>query len=270
MAIYTKVQSNVVEDSGGASHASQKSFPLFKADTTMRVAALLSGQGTNLRAILNHQQGYEVVMVFTDTADERRCNARQIATEHHLPYYCNDIATFYRKRGHRNRKDMRLREEYDRLTLQLLKAHRIDSVALCGYLSIVSAPIYQHYPTLNVHPADLRILNEQGKRYYAGCIGAQCVTKAISRSESEIRSTIHLVTEDVDGGPIVEVSEPVALLHPVHNEVTALFEAVNAAGRALYPTVLQRLAEGRYWINAKRDTIIHTDLHDMPKIEPTD
>jgi folate-dependent phosphoribosylglycinamide formyltransferase PurN len=59
-----------------------------------------------------------------------------------------------------------------------------------------------------VHPADLRVRAPDGRRLL---VGAHAVRDAIAAGRKETRSTVHLVTEDVDGGPILVVSPPLAV-----------------------------------------------------------
>ncbi len=245
---------------------SRGSLPMMKQlyqprKDAMRVAALMSGRGSNVRKILEQQQKlasegedlFRVVMIFTDTADEEVCKARAIAEEHKLPYYYNDIGEYYRKQGHDDRKDMNVREKYDSETAKLLKLHRIDVVALCGYMSIITKPVIGEFLTLNVHPADLRIKDSDGGRKYAGCMGAGCVKKAIMNDESEVRSTTHIVTENVDAGQILLVSKPVKLDSPeikgrlADEAAHHYLEKLKQEGdRKIYPETLRMLAEGRF------------------------
>ncbi|MBI2664522.1 phosphoribosylamine--glycine ligase [Candidatus Woesearchaeota archaeon] len=211
----------------------------------MKVAAFMSGRGSTLQRILQQQdKAYEVAMIFSDTADESKCNARKIAEEYGIPYYCNDIREYYGRRN-ADRSDMAVRKEYDKETLQLLKKHNIDAVALCGYLSIVTAEIYGNYLTLNVHPADLRVIGSHGKKMYAGCIKEECIQKALDCKASEARATVHIVTEGVDEGPVIKVSAAV----PLDGEsVNKVFEQVTEAGRKIYPESLQALSLGHLWM----------------------
>lgn len=219
----------------------------------MRVAALMSGTGSNLRRILEFQQQnpslLKVVMIFTDTADGEVCKAKEIASEYSVPYYCNDIREYYEKRGHSDRKDMKIREEYDAGTAKLLKMHKADVVALCGYMSIVTGQIIGSFLTLNLHPADLRIM-ENSKRKYAGCMGADCIKKAMLNGETEVRSTVHLVSGEVDGGKILAVSKPVKIdmveKTDINEAAHYYHESLKEQGDwKIYPATLKMLAEGR-------------------------
>ncbi len=219
----------------------------------MRVAALMSGLGSNLGKLLETQESigkecpFRIVLVFSDVKDEARCNAKSVAEEYGIGYYCNDIKDYYESRG-KDRKDMSVRKDYDRETAKLLRGNRIDAVAMCGYRSITTKEIFGNFLTINVHPADLRILDGNGKRLYAGCRGAGCVRKAIENMEKETRATTHIVTEDVDGGPILMVSEPVRIDAKLTDSEN--LERLKELGDLkIYPETLKRLAEGNYWID---------------------
>jgi len=62
----------------------------------------------------------------------------------------------------------------------------------------------------NVHPGDLRITDERGRRRYVG-LGWVPTAKAILAGERFVRCTTHLVTPELDGGPIARVSRPLPI-----------------------------------------------------------
>ncbi|MHA1360377.1 MAG: formyltransferase family protein [Candidatus Helarchaeota archaeon] len=127
-------------------------------------------------------------------------------------YKINDIWEFYHSHGHSTKRDMKLREEYDKITLSYLRRQHIHCVALGGYMSIVTHIIFRAHPTINVHPADLSIIDPKtGRRKF---IGEHAVRDAILAGENCIRSSTHLATEEVDGGPLLLISRPVQLKIP--------------------------------------------------------
>ncbi|HUY00819.1 MAG TPA: formyltransferase family protein [Candidatus Deferrimicrobium sp.] len=188
----------------------------------MRVAGFMSGSGTNIRKILEKERDlkkqekrspYELVFLFSDVADPAKCKIREIAEEYRLSYKINDMWEFYRARGNTTKRDMNVRREYDKVTLGYLEEHKINCVALGGYMSIVTEVIFQVYPTINVHPADLSIIDEHtGKRKYTG---DHAVRDAILAGEPQIRASTHLATAAVDGGPLLLISKPVTIKRPL-------------------------------------------------------
>jgi folate-dependent phosphoribosylglycinamide formyltransferase PurN len=233
----------------------------------MRVAGFMSGSGTNLVKILEWQARLEkepggapfrVVVIFSDNPAS---SATRIGEEYGVPVLVEDILSFYRSRGHRTKKDLSLRPAFDRRIVDLLVPHAVETLVLAGYMSVVTRPLLEAFPgrIVNVHPADLRI-REAGKRKYTG---DHAVRDAIRAGEQEIRSTTHLVREEVDGGEILMVSAPVpvtlpegvgipTLSRPEHSE-----ELEEIAGRhqerlkregdwIVLPLTLERLSLGRY------------------------
>ena len=210
----------------------------------MRIAAFMSGEGTTLGKILEKEEpSFKVVMIFTDTSQS---NAKKIADKHSIPYFCNNIREFYKSKGHTDRKSMEVRKEFDKETAKLLQENRIDAVVLCGYMSLVTGEICDNYLTINVHPADLRIVDSEGKKLYAGCMGEGCVKKAIESKRKELRSSTHLVTSEVDGGAVLMVSEKVEI---DSDDTQKLLEKLKETGDwKIYPETIKRLAQGKFWM----------------------
>jgi len=187
----------------------------------MRVAGLMSGSGTNIIKILEKQRElkeqegespYQLSCLFSDVADPNRCKIREIARQFNIEYKVKDIKNFYESHGHNSIRDMNLRQEYDKNTLGYLRETRIDCVALGGYMSIVTDVIFNVIPTINVHPADLSIIDkETGRRKFTG---DHAVRDAILAGEPEIRSSTHIATAEVDGGPLLIISNPVNIELP--------------------------------------------------------
>ena len=103
------------------------------------------------------------------------------------------------------------RRAYDAGTLEILRAFGADVVVLLGYCYILSDVVLDEFPgrIFNIHDSDLRITRTDGERRY---IGLHSTLDAIRAGEMETRSTLHVVTQKLDGGPIVAVSRayPVA------------------------------------------------------------
>jgi folate-dependent phosphoribosylglycinamide formyltransferase PurN len=216
----------------------------------MRVAGLVSGTGSSFRTIIEQQiqmqaKGgcpYEVVGIFSDNPKSKGLD---MGKEFNIPVFVNDIRAFYEKRG-KKITDKQVREEYDKETIKLFSPVKPDFLAYAGYVWATTAPLVNAYIGVNAHPADLSI-EKDGRRAYAGANG---VRDALLGGEKEVRSTLHLVTTQVDGGPILLISEPV----PVDkNAGMSLEEAsrfylkpLNDMTRKLFPRVVKDIAEGTY------------------------
>jgi len=176
----------------------------------MRVAALMSGSGSNLVKILQnpaHGKAYKVVCVLTDNPESQ---AESIAKQYGIDYEQNDIDAFYRQKKLK-KADLSVRGEFDRETVKLLRPYQPDVVAYCGYMSIASQELVKAFLGVNVHPADLSLLDEAGHRAF---VGKHAVKSAILSGEKVLRSTTHIVEDTVDGGRLLVRSAPVAVKLP--------------------------------------------------------
>lgn len=177
----------------------------------MRVAGLMSGKGSNLIKIIEYQRRmeelegyspYNVVVIFTDNPES---NAEEIGREHGILVLTRDIKAFHKERG-KPRRDLEVRAEFDRGTVSLLKPFEVDVIAYAGYMSIATQVLINAFLGVNVHPADLTIVDKNGKRKYTG---DHAVRDAILAGEKKLRSTTHIVEPIVDYGRILMVSRSI-------------------------------------------------------------
>ncbi|SVA62322.1 uncharacterized protein METZ01_LOCUS115176, partial [marine metagenome] len=105
------------------------------------------------------------------------------------------------------------REEFDKDVTTILKQYNVELVLLIGFMRILSAEFCQAWRdrVLNVHPSLLP--------KYAGGMDMNVHEEVLKNGDHETGCTIHLVTETVDGGPIlvqkrcvVETGETIATL----------------------------------------------------------
>ena len=231
----------------------------------MKVAGFMSGIGTNLRNLICFQREleqegkrlFEIAVVFTE---KPQSNAKKIASEFGIPYIENDICRFYEGK---DRKDMELRRKFDLRTINLLNPFKVDCIALCGYDSITTGGIFSNFVTLNVHPADLTIKDKNGKRKYAGAEEAKAVYNALKDGRSELRSTIILVDEGADTGPILVLSAPLKIKNiPKRDEDLIKFSKdvqelqKRECDWPAYRMAVKLLAEGRFAIDEDKKVFL--------------
>jgi folate-dependent phosphoribosylglycinamide formyltransferase PurN len=156
---------------------------------TPRIAILCSKRAPGLDYLLSHpgfRTMYDVAcVVTTDNAP----GIDDVPVIHHSP------------------RAFDVRADFDALTADMLQPFDVDAVVLLGYIYILTAPMLDAFAgrILNVHDADLTLLGSDGRRRYTGLHSTR---DAILAGERETRSTLHVVTEEVDAGPILAVSEP--------------------------------------------------------------
>lgn len=245
------------------------------ADGQMRIVGLMSGSGSNLRKIIECEKAlqdargippYHVTVIFSDTCDS---NAATIGKDHDIPVVMRDIRAYYAARG-KPRRDLEVRSEYDKETVKALSPHGATVAAFAGYMSIATAPLINAFLGVNVHPADLSI-TEDGCRKYAG---GHAVRDAILAGENELRSSTHLIEEQVDYGRLLMISPPL----PVRQEESfktadrrVMDEIANAYQNVLkergdwviFPRTLLYIAEGRYATDEKG--LLHVDGKPIPQ-----
>lgn len=157
--------------------------------STKRIAVLVSGGGTNLQALIDAQQagklqGGEIVAVLSSRAG---AYALERAAKAGIPGYV--VA----------RKDFDSNRDMTVALVEKLQSLHVDLVVLAGFLHILTSEMVAAYPNaiLNVHPA--LIPSFCGK----GAYGLHVHEMALSYGVKVTGATVHLVTEEPDGGPIV-------------------------------------------------------------------
>jgi folate-dependent phosphoribosylglycinamide formyltransferase PurN len=235
-----------------------------KPDDFLRVVAFMSGSGTNLVKIIEYQEKlltkygrylYKVVGILTDNPSS---NAYNIGSKYNISVETNDISAFYKSKG-LPRRDLSAREEFDRISLEKIAKYQADIIVLAGYMSILTPVIIKKYLTINVHPADLSIKDELGKRKYTG---AHAVRDAILSGERTISSSTHIVEEEVDGGRLLIISRPIDVIlpdgfNPSNRDSVRLAEQLNQnrlkeyGDWIIFPLTLEYIALGYFEVDEK-------------------
>lgn len=187
-----------------------------------RIVVLISGSGSNLQAIIDACQlgrlKAEIVAVLSNKADAFGLQRAQQA----------GIATASLAIG-----DYADREAFDQALLQQIDSYQPDLVVLAGYMRILSAPFVSHYRgrLLNIHPSLL-------PKYP----GLHTHRRAIENGDSHHGASVHFVTEQLDGGPVI-----LQAAIPVLPQDTEQDLAKRLLGKEhlIYPQVIQWWVEGR-------------------------
>ena len=186
----------------------------------LRLVVLVSGRGTNLGSLLDasHEGRMEadVVLVVSNRADAL---AIEIAAKKGIPTRVvphDDIS----------------REEHDRLVLEAVDDARPDLVILAGYMRILGDEMVARYRgrMLNIHPSLLPAFRGLAAPLAAHVKGVRIVG-----------CTVHFVTEELDGGPIL--AQAARVVDPTwdSDDVRA---AILELEHKLYPAAVQLLVRG--------------------------
>jgi len=241
----------------------------------LRVAGLMSGSGTNIRKIIEHQKKmggnekgspFEIVVLFSDSWNSI---AAQIGKEFDIPVVIRDIGAFYTERN-KKRSDLTIRPEFDRQTAKVLSSFGVKVAVYGGYMSIATYPLIDAFMGINVHPADLSI--EEGcKRKFTG---DHAVRDAIMAGEKTIAASTHIITREVDQGPILMISSPIPVIkkkewnlsQPADLKKAEEFnqEELKVKGDwIIFPETIEYLSRGRY---GKDDRgLLYFDGNPIPK-----
>jgi folate-dependent phosphoribosylglycinamide formyltransferase PurN len=190
----------------------------------MRLAIMMSGSGTNAKRIIERyldlrdagDTPFEPVLLLSDNHES---NAVRIGSEDYkdrdiqIPIVINPIRAFYESEGCDNIRDFDVREKYDLKNVETLREYGVDSIALAGWDWVVTSPICDDFLTTNVHPGNLIVRfppghKNEGKRRYIG-LGWVPSAKAILNGENQVYTSVHQVTTELDGGPLLAISESV-------------------------------------------------------------
>jgi phosphoribosylglycinamide formyltransferase 1 len=125
------------------------------------------------------------------------------------------------------------REAFDAALIEIIDTFNPHLVVLAGFMRILSADFVRHYQgrLLNIHPSLL-------PKYK----GLHTHQRALEAQDREHGCSVHFVTEELDGGPLV-----VQAVIPVESEDTpsSLAQRVHAQEHRIYPLAVRWFAEGR-------------------------
>lgn len=203
-----------------------------------RLVVLISGSGSNLQAILDAcQQGRikaSVVAVFSNKA-----NAFGLERARNAGVAAHAISA----------ADHESREAFDRQLMQEIDAWAPDLVVLAGYMRILSPAFVAHYHDrlLNIHPSLL-------PKYP----GLHTHRQAIANGDSEHGTSVHFVTDQLDGGPVILQARVPVFSDDSEEEVVA---RVQHQEHTIYPLVISWFVEGRL---VMRDNAAWLDGNPLP------
>ncbi|WP_409279104.1 phosphoribosylglycinamide formyltransferase [Pseudomonas defluvii] len=190
--------------------------------TLCDVVVLLSGSGSNLQALIDstRTEGNPVRIraVISNRAD---AYGLQRARDAGL-----DTAVL-------DHKAFDGREAFDTALIELIDGYSPQLVVLAGFMRILSAGFVRHYQgrLLNIHPSLL-------PKYK----GLHTHQRALEAGDREHGCSVHFVTEELDGGPLV-----VQAVIPVELDDTpeSLAQRVHRQEHQIYPLAVRWFAEGR-------------------------
>ena len=195
----------------------------------LALAVLISGNGSNLQAIIDAIEAgrldAEIRLVLANRAD---AYGLERAARH-------GIAT--RVIDHR---DYPTRESFDAAMLDCLQSIEPDFIVLAGFMRILGGDFVRAFAgrILNVHPSLLPAYK-----------GLDTYQRALDNREARHGVSIHLVTAELDDGPVLLQGD-----YPIEagDDAASLQQKGHRLEHAMYPALLQWLAEGRLTIDGNQ------------------
>lgn len=155
----------------------------------IRIAILVSGNGTNLQALINAQKNKIIKSGKIELVISNNSNAFALkrAEKSKIPF---EIIS---------KKECKKIEEFEKKLKEILKSYKIELIVLAGFMSVLSKNFVKDYPKriINIHPS--LIPSFCGKNFY----GIKVHEEAIKRGVKITGATTHFVNEIVDGGEII-------------------------------------------------------------------
>jgi phosphoribosylglycinamide formyltransferase 1 len=197
--------------------------------SSRRLGVLISGRGSNLQSIIDaiaeRRLDASIAIVISNRADApgleraKRAGIETLVCEH---------------------KSYSSRAEYDRALAAALSAHGVTLVCLAGFMRLLGAEFVAAFPNavLNIHPSLLPAFP-----------GLDAQRQAWEHGVKVSGATVHLVTADLDAGPIV-LQSAVPVLDTDTPETLAA--RILEAEHALYPAAIARILDGRWRIQGRR------------------
>jgi len=195
---------------------------IFTVFCPMRVVILGSGRGSNAEAILQAQQAGQlgrarVVALF---ADQPTAGMLTLGTRFGVPAQYLDPAPFKTK----------LEGEGERRFIAAVTAAQADLVVLAGFMRVLKPGFLTAFngKIINLHPSLLPSFP-----------GLDGIGQAWRRGVKVTGCTVHYVTLDVDGGPIID--QTAVRIEP-DDTLESLAAKIHAAEHVLLPEVIARLS----------------------------
>ncbi len=203
----------------------------------MQIMVLLSGDGSNLQALIDQQWQYKSYSLGVVAANNANAYGLQRAKSASIPhYYIGDIAAM---------REQRIIELYHKYHPQL--------IVLAGFMRILSPTLCHTLPvaTINIHPSLLPLHP-----------GLHTHTRVLDAGDKQHGTTVHLVTAKLDAGPIIGQASFAIL--PADTAAT-LQQRILTTEHLLYPLLIDCIATGS--IDVHNPSPLHYSLNSQQRLQ---
>jgi phosphoribosylglycinamide formyltransferase-1 len=202
------------------------------------VAVLVSGEGTNLQALIDTvhgREGIEIVAVAASRAEAGGLARAQGAGIETGVFALTDHET---------------RAERDAALAGWLEERRPDLLVLAGFMEVLTPEFIRRFAgrIINVHPALLPAFP-----------GVRAIEQALEYGVKVGGVTVHFVDEGVDTGPVL-LQE--AFDVPYHRDIAEIEERVHQIEHRLLPRAVRLIAQGGVSVDPENPRLVHVDVAD--------
>jgi phosphoribosylglycinamide formyltransferase-1 len=194
-----------------------------------RLGVLISGRGSNLQALIDAIAGghldASIVVVISNREDAAGLDRARVTGIEAICLSHRAFAT---------------RDAYDRALVRELRARDVGLVCLAGFMRLVGMPLIEAFPNriLNIHPSLLPAFP-----------GLDAQKQAIDHGVKVSGVTVHLVTAELDGGPIVvQCAVPVIPGDTADSLAARILEEEHRA----YPDAVRMILDGGWRVDGRR------------------
>jgi phosphoribosylglycinamide formyltransferase-1 len=200
-----------------------------------RVAVLISGEGTNLQAILDSVHGRDGIEVVGVVSSKRDAGGLQRAETAGVDSAVFEIASY---EG---------RPARDEAMGDWLEGRGVDLLVLAGFMEILGAGFIRRFEgrIVNVHPSLLPAFP-----------GVQAIEKTIEHGVKVGGVTVHFVDEGVDSGPIV-LQEAFELPYP--RDIRQIEELIHEIEHRLLPRAVRLIAAGSVRLDPDNPRVVQIE-----------
>jgi phosphoribosylglycinamide formyltransferase 1 len=199
-----------------------------------RIGVLISGRGSNLQALIDATAGGRleatIAIVISNRMDAAGLDRARAAGIEAITLAHRAYAT---------------RDDFDRALVTELQARDVGLVCLAGFMRLVGEPLIAAFPNriLNIHPSLLPAFP-----------GLDAQKQAIEHGVKVSGVTVHLVTGELDGGPIV-AQRPVPVMPG--DTADTLAARILEQEHLAYPEAVQMIFEGGWRVDGRRFVAAH-------------
>jgi phosphoribosylglycinamide formyltransferase-1 len=194
-----------------------------------RLAVLVSGRGSNLQSIIDAINQGElnatVAVVVSNRSDAAALDRARAAGIEAVVL---------------NPRDYPNRDGYDSAIVELLRARNVELVCLAGFMRLVGPRVLEAFPNsvLNIHPSLLPSFP-----------GLDAQRQALEHGVRVSGATVHLVTAELDSGPII-----VQAVVPVLDDdtVDTLAARILVEEHRIYPAAIQIVLDAQWTLDGRR------------------